>query len=186
MITVDSTASSLEQYYNDLYTGQVDAHGADYMLVHDEIRRRLSESESYAEFGVRQGTTLALVMLAGVKFARGYDIDLNAHYNKVKHLFDDYASLRGIDLQAIQADTAKCAMPPVDVLYIDSFHNYHHIKKELAAHGNKVRKYIICHDTETPHWKLKPAISEFIQANPHWSIVEECKANVGYMTLART
>jgi hypothetical protein len=38
--------------------------------------------------------------------------------------------------------------PSVDLLFIDSWHVYGHIKRELDAHYKKVKKYIIMHDTE--------------------------------------
>jgi hypothetical protein len=35
----------------------------------------------------------------------------------------------------------------VDMLFIDSFHVYGQLKRELATHAHKVKKYILLHDT---------------------------------------
>ena len=60
MIKRDITATDLKDYYKQLYDMQSKRHGADYMIVHREIGRRLKDCDSYAELGIQQGTTLAL------------------------------------------------------------------------------------------------------------------------------
>lgn len=63
-----------------------------------------------------------------------------------------------------------------DLLFIDTYHRYESLKKELELHADKARKYIILHDTVsfTPNGEggdtkgLMPAVNEFLETNPHW------------------
>lgn len=61
--TIADRVNSLEEYNRALYDAQAEVHGSDYMLVHDEIKKHLADCESYTEFGVNQGATLATAML---------------------------------------------------------------------------------------------------------------------------
>lgn len=54
----------------------------------------------------------------------------------------------GVDVIFLYEDSAKLKLPvPVDLLFIDTWHIYGHLKRELAAHEKNVTKYIIMHDT---------------------------------------
>jgi len=183
MIIVESAAKDLQEYYTHLYEGQSNAHKPQYMLVHDELKKCLAECESYTEMGVRQGTTLAIPLLAGTKKVRGYDIDL-ALYNKVKQHFDGEAKKKGIDFAVIKESTRDCTIDPVDLLYIDTWHVYEQLKIELNRHAAKVKKYIVMHDTYAVQ-ELRKAINEFLALNPQWRLVNECNINVGFSTIKR-
>ena len=64
------------------------------------------------------------------------------------------AAKHGIELEFFQGDSAKTVFPgPVDLLFIDTFHVYGHLKRELEFHHQNVRRYIIMHDTTTDEWK---------------------------------
>lgn len=43
--------------------------------------------------------------------------------------------------------TAHTDLPPTDLLFIDSWHVYAHMKRELEKHHGRVAKWIIMHDT---------------------------------------
>ena len=45
------------------------------------------------------------------------------------------------------ADTRQLEIEETDLLFIDTWHDYLQLKKELFRHSNKVKKYIILHDT---------------------------------------
>lgn len=186
MISKDIDATDLQDYYNQLYKLQSDAHKPEYMLVHDEIRKCLKDSfaNSYTEFGVNQGTTLALAFFEKTPHITAYDLNLD-RYRKAQHHFEQYAISNQLDFEIHEANTLKVEIAPCDVLYIDTAHVYDHLSKELALHGNKAQKYIVFHDTFT-NPGLKKAIREFIAKNPQWSIVTECDINVGFMTIKRT
>lgn len=182
-LTLGESTKSLQEYYDRVYDLQTEAHKTDYMLVHAEIKDKLQGCDSYTELGVNQGATLAAAMLENPKVVRAYDISLMP-YNKAKHHFDKYSSDHSIDFNVIEGDTLKCALDSVDVMYIDTLHRYEHLVKELALHGDKANKYIIFHDTHAQQG-LKRAVQEYVKKNPQWTIVTDCKVNVGFMTIAK-
>jgi len=54
----------------------------------------------------------------------------------------------GIQVAFRQGDSASIALPPRDLLFIDTWHVYAHLRRELAAHHASTRRYILLHDTE--------------------------------------
>lgn len=59
------------------------------------------------------------------------------------------ANEAGIKLQFMKENSATVEFgKPVDLLFIDTWHVYGHLKRELAHHHENVRKYIILHDTQ--------------------------------------
>lgn len=184
MITKEIHCNSLQEYYDTLKELQEGRHGIQYTMVHNEIKKYLEECESYTEFGIMQGPTLALACLSGIKKIRAYDINLN-WFNKAANLFNQYVIKNNIGFKVNKENTLICTIDPVDLLYIDSLHEYNHLKGELTRHGSKIKKYIIIHDT-TGRPKLVAAINEFLKVNPEWKKITECKENVGFTTLKRT
>jgi len=184
--TIAERVNSLEEYSKTLYDAQAEAHGDDYMLVHDEIRKYVSECDSYTELGVNQGTTLATVILEGIKKVRAYDIKLDA-YNPAKKFFEAYTNDNGIDYKIFEENTHKCVIDKTDLMFIDTVHRYPHLTKELRLHGHKVQKYIVFHDTEISQGKpsLRIAVQEYVTKNPEWEIITDCKVDVGFMTIKR-
>ena len=173
---------NLGTFYAELCQLHADAHGEDYILVHEEIRRCMDECESYTELGVNQGATLAAAMLCGAKQVTGYDIDLT-NYRPAKRLFSDYATRNGVKLTVIEGNSLNVTLEPMDVLYIDSKHTREHLAQELKLHGNLARKYIICHDTHS-----KPSLFQAIHSfrrGTRWKVVNDCRVGTGFATLAR-
>jgi hypothetical protein len=59
------------------------------------------------------------------------------------------ASEAGITLTFLKENSATVEFgKPVDLLFIDTWHVYGHLKRELEHHHANVRKYIVLHDTE--------------------------------------
>ena len=107
-------------------------------------------SSSIAEFGVRSVVSTWAFLRglrdngASTKQLLCVDIeDVPALVGLASHL-----AREGIQLTFLKADTAKCSIPKVDTLFIDTWHVYGHLKRELAAHHEQVQRYIIMHDTE--------------------------------------
>jgi len=94
----------------------------------------------------------------------------------------------------INGDTLQTCIEETDLLLIDSLHQYAHLKKELELHADKVRKFLIFHDTVTfgsiDEGSRKPlgirkAILEFLVDNPHWTMQVEYQNNNGLIILKR-
>lgn len=182
-ITIAQKSNSLDDYYSEIYKLHSNAHKPEYMLVHKAITNLIENCNSYTEFGVNQGATLAAAILKQPSKVRAYDIKLD-NYSHASHLFNSYTEENNIDYKIYEGDTLKIKIDPVDLLYIDTLHRYDHLIKELNLHGNKVKKYIVCHDTFAQKG-LHQACEEWVQKNPEWKIKEYCKVNVGYTVLER-
>ena len=101
---------------------------------------------------------------------------------------------------------------PVDLTFIDTWHVYPQLKRELAKFAPLTNKYIIMHDTtvdaevgETVRCNydavkqsadsgfpideickgLWPAVEEFLTANPEWALLERYTNNNGLTVLHR-
>lgn len=79
----------------------------------------------------------------------------------------------------LQGDSALVDIPETDLLFIDTHHTYAQLSKELTRHGNKARRNIVMHDTQTygesGEDNLRPglwkAVEEFLESNPHWWVL---------------
>jgi hypothetical protein len=102
-------------------------------------------------------------------------------------LVEEISKEMGVDFNFILSDSRTVNLPECDLLFIDTLHTYTQIKKELEVHSNKVKKYIILHDTVTFRINgevnnevgIWPAVEEFLSNNPEWVIIEELKNNNG-------
>jgi hypothetical protein len=100
-----------------------------------------------------------------------------------------------------------------DLIFIDTWHIYGHLKRELSKFNKMALKYIVMHDTEVDRVKgetirngwnahqqskdtgipvdeiqkgLQPAIDEFLAEHPEWKIKEHFTHNNGLTVLERT
>jgi len=100
----------------------------------------------------------------------------------------------------------------VDLTFIDTWHVYGQMKRELAKFAPFTKKYIIMHDTTVDDWRgetvrcgldagqqafdsgipyeeivkgIWPAIQEFLEANPEWVLHERFMNNNGLTILRR-
>ena len=181
--TIAQSVNTLQEYYDRLCKLHAKAHGSEYLLVHDEIKEKLKKCNSYTEFGVNQGATLAAALLQNPKKIRAYDTSLSP-YNFAKHHFEKYANDNNIDFVIYETNTLTCKIDPVDLLYIDTKHEYKHLTEELKLHGHKVKKFIIFHDTFTQRG-LERAIDSYINQHPEWFIINQCRINVGFTTTSK-
>ena len=99
-----------------------------------------------------------------------------------------------------------------DMVFIDTWHVYGQLKRELAKFAPITNKYIIMHDTEIDslHGEtircnmdkkkqsietgipeeeitlgLQPAIDEFLESNPEWKLIAQYSNNNGLTILGR-
>lgn len=100
-----------------------------------------------------------------------------------------------------------------DLTFIDTWHVYGQLKRELEKFSKITKKYIIMHDTTVDEWEgetlrlhfdavqqsidsgipideinkgLWPAIDEFLKKNPEWMIKERFSNNNGLTILSKT
>ena len=131
------------------------------------------------------------------------------------HHIDGFLTLcknEGINASFVHESDIKCPLIETDLLFIDTWHVYGHLKRELAYWHSSVKKYIIMHDTTVDEWVgetircgynlkqqsidnnmpfeeitkgLWPAIDEFLQAHPEWKIEKRFTNNNGLTILVK-
>ena len=100
------------------------------------------EVDSIVEFGVCHGKSTRALLASGTKL-RSYDVWIEP---KVLQLFE-YSKSIGNDVEYIKQNSIKVEIDECDMLFIDSWHHYYQLRKELKLHASKVKKYLVFHDT---------------------------------------
>ena len=120
----------------------------------------------------------------------------------------------GVELSFVQGDSATVVLPESDMMFIDTWHVYGHLIRELRHHSTHVRRFIAMHDTKIDGehgeslrvgWDthaqaiasgyleeeirkgLKPAITDFLASDDgvNWCIALEHTYNNGLTVLCR-
>lgn len=126
--------------------------------------------------------------------------------------FLDMCKQEHVNARFLKSDDTTCDPIETDMLFIDTWHVYAHLKCELTHWHAHVRKYIIMHDTtvdevygeslrrgfdtaaqsresgypeEDIRRGLGPAITEFLEAHPEWVLEKKYTHNNGLTILAR-
>lgn len=176
------------------------------------LRAYAAKCASVVECGVRE-------VVSSYAFASG----LAATPNNSLTMIDLYesASMRpflekcreeGVNASFVVGSDTTCEPIETDMLFIDTWHVYGHLKRELAHWHPHVRKYILLHDTtvdaeygesiragfdtaaqalETgyPEEEIRkglwPAVVEFLEDHPEWSLEARYTHNNGLTVLTR-
>jgi hypothetical protein len=187
--------------------GDIDEH-----LVH--LMKLSSECESILECGVRS-------IVSSWAFVNG--LVINKSNNKKLVCSDTEPSPgaqelatacaeHGIKHKFIVGNDLDMVMEPYDMIFIDTWHIYGHLKRELAKMHSYAKKYIVMHDTEVDkvhgesirggcniHQQsietgynveeiatgLGRAIDEFLAAHPEWKIKKHFEHENGLTVLER-
>lgn len=175
-------ATSLEDYYDKVITMKDSVTNVEY---HSVIKNLMEECDSFTEFGMCQGPSIAAAMLTNPKKVRGYDVTFK-WFGPAKSFFESYAKEHNIDFVAFETDTAKCkTIDETDMLHIDSKHTYKHATAELKRHAPQVRKYILLHDT-TQRPEVYKAVQDYIKnVDNSWKIIKRSEVGVGYTIMKR-
>jgi hypothetical protein len=154
------------------------------------------ECSSVTEFGVREGNSTKAFLASYIKKLRSYDLLINKDINK---LFD-LAKIENIDVEYIEKNVLDIDIEQTDMLFIDTWHQYDQLKKELNNHAKNVNKYIVLHDTftfgikgenfsGTDHLEnpvgVLPALIEFMIENPEWKFKYHTINNNGLIVIQR-
>lgn len=184
-----------------------------------DINEHLPTLKEYAEkcthvteCGVR-GVTSSWAFAAGLQgkpSPRLVQVDLDTNQNVVN--FGKVARAAGIDVTFYQQSDLVCPIEPTELLFIDTWHIYGHLKRELERWHSSVSKWIIMHDTTVDEWLgetircrwnaksqsissgypieeinkgLWPAVSEFLDTHPEWTLEKRFINNNGLTVLRR-
>lgn len=178
------------------------------------LYRYAKECESVVECGVRSVVS-SWAFLKGL-YENGKEnkmlvsVDLERSQNV--DLLEDTANKLNINFQFIEGNDIYVDLPKADIYFIDTWHVYGHMKRELNKFKNSVNKYIIMHDTtvdeiygETIREKMDaakqakesgypleeilrgiwPAVEEFLKENPNFKLKERFTNNNGLTVLEK-
>jgi hypothetical protein len=156
-----------------------------------------SSCDHITEMGVRSGVSTVAFLYANPKILISIDI---IKHNNINEL-EKQSKVENINFNFILGNTLNIVIEETDLLFIDTLHTYDQLSKELELHVDKVKKYIILHDTtsfEHKDEKLKNytasstgksglwlAVQEFLDKNNNWSIKERFKNNNGLTILEK-
>lgn len=177
------------------------------------LRNLAKECSSVVEIGIRAMVSswgCLLGLSENPSFSRSYlGIDIDSPPHDTLNLAKCLAECNGISFDFLQANDMDIDIEPTEMLFIDSLHTYCHLTYELEKFSPKVSKYIAMHDTSTsfetiddngyygnyseypPEYDrtkrgLWPAIEDFLQKHPEWTLHQRNFNNYGLTVLTRT
>ena len=146
-----------------------------------------SGCKKVVEFGVNDCTSTAAFLYAQPDELHSYDIK---RFPEV----DEMEKLAGrTKFEFHHQSTLDADIPECDMLFIDDLHTGEHVRKELALHAAKVRKYLAFHDTtlfatsgELPGSEgVWTPVAEFLRESPDWRLAHSTEDCNGLVVLAR-
>jgi hypothetical protein len=188
---------TIEEMYQFITSNPQDQKGknsiqwiAHYMPVLYEYALRC---DSVVEIGLNQVcSTWAFLNANPTNGVTSVDIDLERRAYMARHSLHqniwlahakELTKKENVSYTAIESDSLQIDLPIHDLLFIDSLHEYIHLKRELTLHGHKAQKYIILHDT-TNFPDLNQAIGEFLDDNKEF-IVDQILKDVPGLTILK-
>jgi hypothetical protein len=176
------------------------------------LRKYGSECTHITEAGVSKvvSSFAFATALLGKPNAKFVQIDPVNHPNIVA--FGQMCKAEGLNTVFYQQSDLECPLEQTELFFIDTWHVYGHMKRELDRWNSYVTKYIIMHDTTLDEWNgetircrlnaakqsiehnmplseinrgIWPAIHEFLHAHPEWKIRERFTNNNGLTVLER-
>lgn len=179
---------NLETFHKEIIKQLEEAHGDNYCIYHNIIRKCLSECETYKELGIHQGGAVAAALLEKPKRVHLIDTNLSL-FAPHRTLFESYCRDNDIELIVDECNSIdEKTVSNTDVLFIDSFHQAHHLKLELNLHGPHINKYIIAHDTAShvrAGTQLHNTMENWCAKNDEWKIIERNQINQGYTLIGK-
>ena len=173
------------------------------------------ECDSITECGVRSVVSTWAFVLGLIdndykspKYLTSVDLFKSPKIQEVE-LFCETA---GIFFDFQQGNDIEVDLKERDLLFIDTWHIYCHLKRELEKHASKAKKYIILHDTtvdgidgetirngwdaekqskssgypiEEINKGLWPAVTEFLEEHSEWKLIQRYHHNNGLTILER-
>lgn len=107
------------------------------------LRKLAADCSHITEMGIGRGNSTTAFLASQPDKLICYDLNITQEALNLIPLKNK------TDLQLIQADVRKINIEETDLLFIDTWHVYEQIKDELRLHADKVKKYLVFHDTNT-------------------------------------
>lgn len=151
-----------------------------------------TKCDHITEMGVRDIVSTWALLASNPKKMVSYDIVMppSDNLNELLKLVEEY----NLNFEFVLQDVLKADIEQTDLLFIDTLHTYDQLRQELFLHSKKVNKYIILHDTELYKIDgevpgsagLQLAITQFLDENKNWKVLEIKDNNNGLLVLINT
>jgi hypothetical protein len=173
------------------------------------LARYASECNHITEMGVPRGVSYAFAhALKNKKDSKLVIVNSGYDHPTIESDCDN----EHVNLVIYKDNSLKCPLEQTDLLFIDTWHVYGQLKRELERWNTHVNKYIIMHDTTIDEWAgetirckwnpkeqsqetgipiheitkgLWPAIRDFLASHPEWKMRERYNNNNGLTILER-
>lgn len=150
----------------------------------ETLKNLVEKSDTVVEFGVRWGKSTICFLTGRPKKMFSYDLQEMPTIKEIKRISET-------DFEFKKANSLEIEIEPCDILFIDTYHSYDQLIQELKRHHNKVKKYIVMHDTVAFARKghregergLMDAIEEFVK-NYDWKIKQHYTSSNGLTILS--
>ena len=133
----------IQQLINDCLSGQGDSDRHALTLFSIALA---TKGKTFVELGVRNGkTTLPLLMAAHLNSGKLTSVDINeTEFECPKQYYSNWEFIKSNSIDFLTQHTEK-----IDFIYIDDWHSYSHVKKELELIDTLVSpsSIILLHDT---------------------------------------
>jgi len=170
------------------------------------LKKYAEECDTIVEMGVRGIVSTWAFLAASPKKLISLDLNHPESFGGDLQEVIDSSLKSGIEFEFVQKNSLEYEIPFVDLLFIDTWHDYLQLKMEIFRHHSKVNNYILLHDTTTYGFKdegfyhdyqntrpetnlpkgLSPAIDEFLFSNKEWVLWERMTNNNGLTILKKT
>lgn len=155
------------------------------------LKKYAEECGTITEMGVRGIVSTWAFLAAKPKKMISYDIaDPSQFGADIKEVYD---AVEETEFEFKKANVLEIEIEPTDLLFIDTLHTREQLSEELIKHSDKVKKYIILHDTTTYAIRgeggnslgLWYAIKDFLDDNKDWVVKERFTNNNGLTILEK-
>lgn len=175
------TVSSIDDLYRHMLTVESDIK--DHLPLLNELA---SQCHHITELGFRTGVSTTALLAAQPDRLVSIDVDWHPNVEVLRHL------KARTDFRFVNYNCVMLTIEPTDLLFIDTWHVYDQLREELRLHADKVRRWIVLHDTtayaekgETAGYRgLWPAVEELL-AKGDWRVERRLENCAGLTVLER-
>lgn len=150
------------------------------------LYRYASLCESVVETGTNDCTSTTALLYAQPKTLDCFDIQRFPDVDELERLAGETKFTFHL------GDILETEIPECDFWFCDDYHVGEHVRRELARHAHRVRKYIAFHDValfaeqgEDGGEGIWRPISEYFREHPEWRLVYHTERNNGLAIFAR-
>ena len=176
------------------------------------LRELAAQCSHVTEAGVRGAISSYAFALGLLGREHNTLVQIDPQDSKDAQNFRAQAAKEGLDVVFYNQSDLTCPVELTDMLFLDTWHVYAQLKRELARWCDAVNTYIVLHDTTVDaeigetvrrRWNIEaqaadsgfpvneitrglwPAVTEFLRAHPEWALQARHMHNNGLTILKR-